>query len=265
MTRRPAPARSTAGWRFDPAGYPGRRPAGPVLVTADAEQPLELTDDPDRPVRLPGSPASTGVAGLAVPRPVPPVLAAPGARRWIVAYGANADPDRLRDKGLVGPGAVLLPAVVEGWTAAFEARCTGYGAVPLTFVPAPGVRTRTWVLGVHLDVVDELDRTEGRSPGPAAATADPPDGAHHAPVGTYRLGRVGEVEVAGRFLLEGALAYLPGPATRVQRHAGGWRSWPGSDQAAARAHLAARGPWAPAPEPAVTVVGPWPATPLRRA
>ncbi len=246
------PRSELAGWRFDPDAYPGRRPDGPVLVTDDAERPVSIGAD-----RLPEE------------------------LRWSVAYGANADPDRLRDKGLAAEGALLLPAVLTGWRPAFEARRTRYGSVPLTLVPAPGVRTPTWVLGIRAALTGRLDRTEGRAGGPAdrAPTAgdesvgatgrppggtDPPPGGTDPPPGTYRLGVVGDVEVAGSWWLRPGLAYLPGPAARVQVVDDDWRCWPAYDQAAAHAHLERSGPSRPAPQAGATVVGAWPATRLVR-
>lgn len=220
--------------RFDPARYPGGRPDGPVLVTDHAQVPIGADEVADR----------TDV-------------------RWVVAYGANASPDRLRDKGLTGPGALLFPARLEGWVAAFEARVTGYGAVPLTLVPEPGARTDTWVLGVHRDLVGVLDRTEGRVPGGAPPRVDPGAGsARHAPPGTYQLGRVGPVDIAGGWVLPDGLAYLPGPSTEVQCSEDGWRTWPTHDQAAARRHVAVGGSSSPAFWLREPVFGSWPATPL---
>jgi hypothetical protein len=248
--------------RFDPARYPGARPDGPVLVTAEAQTPVRLAagSSPrvvaERPHTL-------------LPRIPGGLLGDDGALadvRWVVAYGANASPHRLRDKGLAGLGALLLPARLHGWVAAFEARVTGYGAVPLTLVPAPGARTDTWVLGLHRDLVGVLDRTEGRVPGGAPHRVDPGAGsARHAPPGTYQLGHVGPVRVARSWVLPDGLAYLPGPRTEVQRCERGWRTWPAHDQAAARRHLGVEGPSAPAPRPSAPVLGRWPVTPLVRA
>ena len=232
---------ATESPRFDPASYPGQRPAGPVLVTDDAEIEVSVAG------AVPALPRSSDV-------------------RWSLAYGANADPDRLRDKGLTAGGALLLPAVLVGWVTAFEQRRAGYGAVPLTLVPAPGKRVHTWVLGIPAAVVDELDRTEGRAPQGAPSAVVPTAGsARHAPPGTYQLGRVGRAEVAGGWALPDALAYLPGPSTRIQVAGGTWRTWPESDQAAARAHLDAGGSSEPAPPVVAPVLGPWPKTPLVKA
>jgi hypothetical protein len=237
--------------RFDPSQYPGSRPDGPVLVVDDEVLPLRLDGPSDAPLQL-------GAAGT---RSVP--VLEPGAARFGVAYGSNASPARLMDKQLTSRGAILLPAVVRGWVAAFEARRTGYGAVPLTFVPSPGAVTDTWVLGLVPEDLPRLDRTEGRV---ASGTPDEVDRAQDdgrfAPPGTYQLGRVGDVRVAGRFLVRGALAYLPGPATRVQRLADDWRTYPASDQSAAAAHVDSGGPAAPAPPPTDVVLGDWPGTPL---
>lgn len=227
-----SPARTP---RFDPASYPGRRPAGPVVVTRTRERAL-------------------------APAALPELLAERPQLRWVVAYGANADPDRLRDKGLTGTGAVLLPAELEGWVAAFEARRTGYGAVPLTLVPRQGAVMATWVLGIPDHCTPQLDRTEGRAPGGAPARRDPGAGsARHAPPGTYQLARVGPVTVAGAYRLEDALAYVPGPGTRVQIEDGRWRTWPEHDQRSARRHLEVGGPSAPAPPVVAPVLGDWPA------
>jgi len=238
--------------RFDPSQYPGRRPDGPVLVIDDEVVPLRLDGSPDAPLRTdPGATAG----------PVP--VLEPGVARFGVAYGSNASPARLMDKRLTARGAILLPAVVRGWAAAFEARRTGYGAVPLTFVPSPGAVTSTWVLGLAPAELPLLDRTEGRI---ATGTPDEvdwqDDDGRFAPPGTYQLGRVGDVHVAGRFLVRGAVAYLPGPATQVQRIAGDWRTHPASDQAAAARHVDAGGPAAPAPPPRDVLLGDWPDTPL---
>jgi hypothetical protein len=214
--------------------------------------PLDL----DGPVDLPLRPAR------AIDDRTAAVLE-PGVARFAVAYGSNASPARLMDKDLTRHGALLLPARVRGWVAAFEARRTGYGAVPLTFVPSPGAVTDTWVLGLPAEQLPTLDRTEGRLPEgpPAEPSPDGPD-PRRAPPGTYQLGRVGDVEVARRFLLRDALAYLPGPWTRVQVVEGGWRTWPEHDQAAAAAHVDRGGPARPAPEVSAPLSGPWPPTPL---
>lgn len=235
--------------RFDPAAYPGPRPAGPVLVHAGAVHDVVADGTADTPVRA------------AVDAPV----LAPGSVAFSVAYGANASPERLIDKGLDRHGALLLPARLAGWVPVFEARRTGYGAVPLTLVPDRGSVLDTWVLGVHLDDVAVLDRSEGRMP--SDAPTQPPtnhtDDPVRAPPGTYVLGRIGEVAVADRFRLPDALAFLPGPRAMLQQlPGGGWRTWPEHDQAAAGAHVDDEGLAVPALAADDPVLGPWPSTPL---
>jgi hypothetical protein len=248
---------------FEPSEYPGPRPAGPVLVRDGRVHDVEVVAGDAGPVLRAGVDAS---------------VLSPSAVRWVVAYGSNASPSRLVGKGLDARGAVLLPASVAGWVPAFEHRRTGYGAVPLTFVPRAGVRTTTWLLGVHVADTRRLDRSEGRRPRDAAgaedpadapadvrATGPPPDDLHTAPADAYRLGRIGDVDVAGGWRVDDALAYLPGSRTEVQVDAAGrWRTWPAVGQPSAAAHVDADGPSRPAPAPADPVRGPWPHTPLRR-
>jgi len=225
-----------------------------VLVLDGEVVPLELDGPPDAPLR----PADPGTL------PDPIRVLQPGVARFCVAYGSNASPLRLRDKELTAQGALLLPARVKGWVAAYEARRTGYGAVPLTFVPCPGAVTPTWVLGLPAALLPRLDRSEGRVPHGPPAEREPDDADHRrAPPGTYQLGRVGDVEVADRFLLPDALAYLPGPWTRVQvTDDGAWRTWPQYDQASAAAHVDRGGDALLAPPVEHPLLGDWPRTPL---
>ncbi len=223
-----------------------------MLVFDDEVVSLDLGGPPDAPLR-----PAVRARGSSVP------VLRPGATRFVVAYGSNASPLRLRDKDLTGQGAVLLPARVRGWVAAFEARRTGYGAVPLTLVPSPGAITDTWVLGLPPELLPRLDRSEGRVPGGPPVEREPDDADHRrAPPGTYQLGRVGDVEVADHFLLPDALAYLPGPWTQVQVVGDSWRTWPEHDQAAAAAHVDGGGEARPAPPVGDPVLGDWPETPL---
>ncbi len=222
---------------FDPAAYPGPRPDGPVLVRWGRIEPI----DPDG-------------------------LDAFVAYRFSVAYGSNASPARLVQKGLDRDGALLLPAVLRDHVAGYEQRRTGYGSVPLTLLPQPGATMVTWVLGVPAAATDLLDRTEGRVAGPAPTAVGVEEaGGRFAAPGTYRLGHVGPVTVADRWCLADGIAYLPGSGTRVQLDPdGGWRTWPAIDQAAAARHVESGGPARAAPPPADVVDGPWPTTPLRR-
>lgn len=218
--------------RFDPSTYPGRRPDGPTLVYQGREWPVRVDGPTVAPVTAPD--AAQGADVLAT-----------DAVRWSVAYGANACPDRLMDKLLDLKGALLLPARLHGWALAWEARrTTSTGAVPLTVVPAPRAVLDAWVLGVHLDDLEELDRTEGRGR-------------------NYALGRVGHVAVAGRFLLPEALAYGPAERTRVlvDVHGAEW-TWPPRAQADAAAEFDAGGSTRTAPPLPGAVRAAWPPTPL---
>jgi hypothetical protein len=234
---------------FDPASYPGTRPAGPVVVVDGGVHPVRVVADED-PLVMRASVTA-------------PVLE-PGAARWVVAYGSNASPGRLVDKGLDARGAVLLPARLRGWVPAFEHRRTGYGSVPLTLVPEPGALTDTWVLGVHHADTTIVDASEGRVCGAAldelgGAAPQAPDDGRRAPPGTYRLGRIGPVVVHEDLVLHDAVAYLPGPRTAVQVDgSGGWRTWPTTDQTAARRHVESEGPWRVAPLVGGTVTDGWP-------
>lgn len=222
--------------RFDPAGYPGRPPEAPTLVHAGRTVELAVTGTSTAPV--------TPVPDAAVPGPA--AVLAHGAVRWSLAYGANADPARLIDKGLDHRGAIVLPAAVLGHRRVWEARrTTSTGAVPLTLVAAPGIRLDVWLLGVHADDIGRLDASEGRGR-------------------DYVLGRVGPVAVADRFCVPDALAYGPAADTAVvavgarpagypelaQEHAGALAD----DVAATRLRAD------PLPRPHH---GPWPRTPLQ--
>lgn len=233
---------------FDPETYPGPRPDGPALVHRGLAHDLVVAADDDHGPTL-QAPVDADVLDLA-------------AVRWVVAYGSNASPGRLVDKRLDDRGALLLPAEVTGWVPAFEARPTRYGAIPLTFVPEADTRIATWVLGVHQDDLAALDRSEGRLTSDTVG-ATWGDELRHAVPGAYRLGHIGEVVVADRWRLPDALAYLPGPTTRVQvAPDGGWRTWPAWDQAAAATHVASDGPSREPPAVPDAVTGPWPSTPL---
>jgi gamma-glutamylcyclotransferase (GGCT)/AIG2-like uncharacterized protein YtfP len=218
--------------RFDGSTYPGRPPGGPTLVLRGRSWPLRVTGDAAHPV-------AADVDALAAP------VLAPGEVRWSLAYGANADADRLMDKGLDERGAVVLPASVVGWDRAWEARRTySTGAVPLTLVRAPGRRLDVHAVGIHVDDTHALDRTEGRGE-------------------RYRLARVGPVVVADRFLLDDGLAYGPGPSTRVLAVDDGPARFPAVSQSAAAALLDDGAPTVGAdPLPRAVGAG-WPGTPLR--
>jgi gamma-glutamylcyclotransferase (GGCT)/AIG2-like uncharacterized protein YtfP len=204
--------------------YPGPRPHAPTLVWHGAEWDLDpLTFE---------VPVSAEDAA---------VLAEPSQRRWVLAYGANASPERVIDKDLDERGAILLPAVLDGWRAVWEARALRRS--PLTLVPAAGERLHTWVLGFHHDDRGTLDDSEGRRKG------------------VYRLGEVGEVAVAARWRLPAGLAYGPGDDTHVIVSGGEQLTSPRHTQTQADGILEQRGETTGVPPLAWPVEG-WPPTPL---
>lgn len=218
--------------RFDPATYPGRPPQGPTLVHRGESRAVRVDGTADAPLSVP---SGSEVADVLEP----------GVLRWSLAYGSNADPDRLVDKGLDEKGAVVLPASVVGHRRAWEARrTTSTGAVPLTLATAPGIRLDTWVLGVHMADTGALDRSEGRG-------------------SNYVLGRVGPVAVADRFLIADALAYGPTARTSLVSIEARPATYPEVDQQAAGvltdAGTTARLRGEPLRDPHE---GPWPETPL---
>lgn len=243
---------------FDPDRYPGPRPDGPVVVHRGDVWPVVVDGTCDTPVRLADRAITDGA-----PNPARvTVLAALQRVRFSVAYGSNASPQRLVDKGLDRDGALLLPARMADVAPAYELRRTGYGAVPVTLVPDVGRVVDTWVLGIPEERTGRLDASEGRSRH-ATTGASERDDRRQAPAGSYRLALVGEVAVADRFRLPAALAYCPGPATRIQLLPDGRpRTWPEHDQADARDHLDTAAASGPAPPVGEVVDGAWPATPL---
>lgn len=168
-----------------------------------------------------------------------------GPRRWSLAYGSNASPDRLVDKGLDSLGAVLLPASILGWQRAWEARRSAVtGAVPLTLHRVPGARLDGFVLGVCPEDAERLDASEGRG-------------------SNYELAPLGPAAVAARFELTDVVAYAPSRSTRLLLADGAVARYPALDQAAARALVDAQ---LPATLPAEAVPGiaeGWPEHPLQ--
>ena len=76
----------------------------------------------------------------------------------LLAYGANASPERLASK--LGPGArvAALAGVLRGWAIVHSAHVSPYGAVPATLVAEEGA-----VAAVHVLLLDDpapLDLTE---------------------------------------------------------------------------------------------------------
>lgn len=185
----------------------------------------------------------SGVEPTAAVDADPPVLSADP--RYLLAFGSNASPDRLVDKGLDRRGVLLLPADAWGWATAWEARrSTSTGAVPLTLVPAPGERLTTWVLGAHPADLERLDASEHRGR-------------------NYELGTVGDVTVAARWHLRRALAFGPARRTRVLTDpAGQPLTVPPHPQREAVRRLESDRGTRPAEPLAERIPGAWPATPL---
>lgn len=215
--------------RFDPSTYPGARPDGPTLVVGAGAWAVRLTDDPARPVSAP-----TEAVHAPVLREV----------RWSFAYGANANVERLLDKGMGRRGALLLPAVALGVRAVWEARRSPtHGAVPLTIAPATGTRCAGWALGLHPADTGVLDRSEGRGE-------------------RYDLLVIGPVDVAGRWRLHRVPAYGPTTTTRVLVAEGRPAGPERYDQAAAGRALDAGAATSPASPPGRPIEGSWPPTRL---
>lgn len=194
--------------------------------------PVRCDGDRHRPVTVPAGGAAA------------PVLDAEGVR-WTVAYGSNASPARLIDKGLDAAGALLLPAVLADHVTAWEARRSpSTGAVPLTLVDRPGTVMRCWVLGLGPDALAALDASEGRGD-------------------RYLLGCVGPVAVADRFRIEDALAFGPGRSTRVLAAGGAPVTAADTDQAGAAALLDDPSVVSVVADPLPRIVpAGWPQTPL---
>jgi gamma-glutamylcyclotransferase (GGCT)/AIG2-like uncharacterized protein YtfP len=211
--------------RFDPDAYPGTPPERPVVVWDGRARDLE-------PETL---------ALRTAPADAAPVLRT-ADRRHVLAYGSNACVDRLVDKGLDRRGVVVLPAAAWGWASAWEARrSTSTGAVPLTLVPSTGRRLDAHVLGVHPADLDRLDASEFRGR-------------------NYALAEVGDIAIAARWHLRGALAYRPTRRTMVLTDGEGRPlTHPEHDQEAAVESLG--GEAAPVGAAREPVEG-WPPTPL---
>lgn len=117
----------------DPRGYPFARVSGSHLVSAG------------------------GV------RPLPSGFAAGDDAVALLAYGANADPERLRAKlaGMTGDLAIAVVAArLRGFDAVFSAHVSTYGAVAATLRAVPGTAVAAHVLLVPPAALPVLDATE---------------------------------------------------------------------------------------------------------
>jgi hypothetical protein len=86
-------------------------------------------------------------------QPPPPPDAVP-----LLAYGANASPDRLAAK-LPGVRVAALAAELRGWAVVHSAHVSPYGSVPATLVEAEGA-----VEQVHLLLVADLAPLDATEP-----------------------------------------------------------------------------------------------------
>jgi hypothetical protein len=77
----------------------------------------------------------------------------------LLAYGANAAPERLAGK-LGGAPAAALAARLRGWAVVHSAHISPYGAVPATIVPDPGAVADVHVLLLDPQAAALVDRTE---------------------------------------------------------------------------------------------------------
>ena len=76
----------------------------------------------------------------------------------LLAYGANASPERLARK-LPGARVAALAGTLRGYAVVHSAHVSPYGAVPATLVPAPGAEEPVHVLFVD-GGPERLDATE---------------------------------------------------------------------------------------------------------
>lgn len=147
----------------------------------------------------------TPAGPVPLPDPAPAALLGEG-REAVLAVGANAAPERLREKlsatrpGVPAvPSVPMLPAWLEGHAVVYSAHLARYGALPATLHPCPGARCRITVLFLTPDEVARLHGTEALGE-------------------NYRFSRLGglRLDLAGGGRLGSAGAYLSlhGPLLR---------------------------------------------------
>lgn len=83
----------------------------------------------------------------------------PPARAPLLAYGANASPQRLAAK-LPGVPVAALAGELRGWSVVHSCHVSPYGAVPATLMEEPGGTARVHVLVVDPAGFEPLDATE---------------------------------------------------------------------------------------------------------
>ena len=119
--------------------YPFPRPGYSFLyVDGEALPLLSLGESlEDAEVEVDGQPMAAGSVlgqrGIAIPAPI-------SARTPVLAYGANAAPERLRRKFAPVAHAVfpVLEARLHDFDVVHAAHISSYGAVPATLAPSPG-------------------------------------------------------------------------------------------------------------------------------
>ena len=119
--------------------YPFPRPGHSFLYVDGDALPLLSLDESleEAEVDVDGRAVRAGTLlrqrGIAAPAPL-------GQRTPVLAYGANAAPDRLQRKfAPVGPAVFpVLQARLHGFDIVHAAHISSYGAVPATIAPSPG-------------------------------------------------------------------------------------------------------------------------------
>ncbi len=119
--------------------YPFPRPGYSFLYVDGDALPLLSLDESleEAEVDVDGCSVRAGTLlqqrGIAIPAPL-------GQRTPVLAYGANAAPERLQRKfGPVGPAVFpVLQARLRGFDVVHAAHISSYGAVPATIAPSPG-------------------------------------------------------------------------------------------------------------------------------
>jgi hypothetical protein len=147
---------------LEPTSYPGRRPGGSFLVTADRVHPLALQlgrrlglaridgEDPLSVVHLDRFLFKEGEATM-------------DERVGVLAIGSNAAPAQLAHKLAQANISRVVPVTavtVEGLGLAFGAIVGFYGVIPAAVRRVPGGRLATWMTWLDPEQCALLDRTE---------------------------------------------------------------------------------------------------------
>ncbi len=166
------------------------------------------------------------------------------AWRWSIGFGLTGCPENLLGEEPLDHGVLLLPARVQGWRAAYEARRDpATGCIPVVLLSQPGAMLHAWAVGVHVD--DAPDRDRG--------------GVRH------QLMRLGSAIVAERWMVYPALAHAVDAEARLLTAPDGVTPlWLDEvDAATAGLRLDEDGPTIPAPLSKDRMpLSKWPVTPL---